>query len=101
APYLIMYFLLYATVIRLRYTQPDVPRAYKLPGGKFGIWLIAGIGILAVLFAFIIGFFPPSQLTIGSPAFYVWFLIIGVLVFVLLPVIIGYLKKPEWKQGAK
>ena len=99
APYLIMYFLLYASAIRLRYTQPDVPRAYKLPGGKFGMWLVAGIGIIAVLFAFIIGFFPPSQLSIGSPTFYVWFLIIGVLVFVLIPIIIGYIKKPEWKQG--
>ncbi|MBC8315084.1 MAG: amino acid permease [Bacteroidales bacterium] len=100
APYLVMYLLLYASAIRLRYTQPDVPRAYKLPGGKFVMWLIAGIGILAVLFAFIIGFFPPSQLEVGSPLFYVLFLAIGVLVFVLLPIIIGALKKPEWKKDA-
>jgi len=100
APYLVMYLLLYASAIRLRYTQPNVPRAYKLPGGKFVMWLVAGIGILAVLFAFIIGFFPPSQLEVGSPLFYVLFLAIGVLVFVLLPIIIGAIKKPEWKTDA-
>jgi putative glutamate/gamma-aminobutyrate antiporter len=97
SPYLIMYFLLYISFIKLRYSQPDVKRAYKLPGGKFGMWLIGGFGILAVLFAFFIGFFPPAQLAIGSPLFYVLFLIGGVALFVLIPIIIGYLKKPEWK----
>jgi putative glutamate/gamma-aminobutyrate antiporter len=97
SPYLIMYFLLYISFIKLRYSQPDVKRAYKLPGGKFGMWLVGGFGILAVLFAFFIGFFPPAQLAIGSPLFYVLFLIGGVALFVLIPIIIGYLKKPEWK----
>jgi len=99
APYLIMYFLLYCTAIRLRYTQPNVERAYKVPGGKLGMWIISGIGILAVLFAFFIGFFPPDQLTVGSPTFYVIFLIVGVLVFVAAPLIIHELKKPDWKQN--
>ena len=100
SPYLVMYLILYATFIKLRYSQPDVKRAYMLPGGKVGMWLVGGIGTLAVLFAFIIGFFPPAQLEIGSPTFYVWFLISGVVVFVALPVIIGRLKKPEWKSNA-
>lgn len=97
SPYLIMYFLLYISFIKLRYTQPNVPRAFKLPGGKVGMWLIVGIGIIAVIFAFVIGFFPPAQLEVGSPTFYVFFLLGGVALFVILPVIIGYLKKPEWK----
>ena len=99
APYLIMYFLLYCSAIRLRYSQPNVERTYKIPGGKFGMWVVAGIGLLAVVFAFFIGFFPPEQLTIGSPTFYVIFLIAGVLVFVAAPLIIHQLKKPSWKQN--
>jgi amino acid transporter len=97
--YLIMYILLYASAIKLRYSQPDVERSYKVPGGKAGIWIIAGTGLLAVSFAFFIGFFPPAQLKVGSPTFYVVFLIVGVIVFVGAPLIINKFKKPSWQKG--
>lgn len=96
--YLIMYVLLYSAAITLRYTKPNVKRAYKIPGGNFGMWFVAGIGLLAVLFAFIVGFFPPSQLPITNPIAYVWFLIIGVVVFLAIPFIIQALKKPSWQK---
>jgi amino acid transporter len=89
--------MLYVAAIRLRYTQPDVERSYKLPWGNFGMWLISGIGILAVTFAFILEFFPPKQLPVGGPLFYVLFLGIGTAVFVIIPFIIIRLKKSEWK----
>jgi len=95
--YLIMYFLLYAAAIKLRYSKPDVHRSYKVPGGKFGMWVVCGIGILAVLFALIVGFFPPSQLSIGSPQFYVIFLVIGAIIGVGAPLVIHHFKKPSWK----
>ncbi len=61
------------------------------------MWIMAGMGLLAVLFAFFIGFFPPALLTVGSPTFYVVFLILGVIVFVGAPIIINKSKKPGWK----
>lgn len=99
APYLIMYFLLFISAIKLRYSKPDVPRAFKLPWGNFGMWLVAGAGLIAVIFAFFIGFFPPEQISVGSPVFYVSFLIGGIIVFVGVPIIINKLKKPEWKKN--
>ena len=45
--YLIMYMLMYASGIKLRYTQPDLQRSYRVPGGNTGMWIIAGIGFLA------------------------------------------------------
>ena len=99
--YLIMYILLYAAAIRLRYSQPTVPRAYKIPGGNFGMWCVAGLGLLGALFATIVGFFPPKQLTIGSPLFYVAFLIIGTLIFFIAPLIIIHVRKPSWKLKDK
>ncbi|NQT22775.1 MAG: amino acid permease, partial [Candidatus Omnitrophica bacterium] len=94
--YLIMYIILFAAGIRLRYSQPGVPRAYKIPGGNLGMWLVSGIGILGAIFAITVGFFPPSQLTVGSPTFYVAFITIGIIVFASAPLIINFLKKPEW-----
>jgi glutamate:GABA antiporter len=96
--YLIMYILLYAAAIRLRYTQPNVERTYRIPGGNFGMWIVAGVGLLAVLFAFVVGFFPPEQLKVGTPAFYVGFVIAGTLVFLAAPFVISLFRKPEWKQ---
>ncbi len=94
--YLIMYMMLFAAAIRLRYSQPNVHRAYKIPGGKIGIWIVSGIGLLGALFAIIVGLLPPSDLKIGSPTFYVGFLVAGILFFVLTPVIIYHLRKPGW-----
>ena len=94
--YLIMYNLLYASAIKLRYSEPDVPRAYKIPGGNLGMWLVAGIGILGALFAIFIGFFPPAQLKAGNILFYEMFLIIGILAMCAAPMVIYQMKKPHW-----
>lgn len=87
--YLIMYMLMYASGIKLRYSQPDLQRSYRVPGGNLGMWLIAGIGFLAVLFSFAVTFFPPSQLPVGSPGFYTGLVIVGTVVFVSIPIIIS------------
>lgn len=88
--YLVMYMMMYAAGIRLRYTQPDLERRYRVPGGKAGMWIIAGVGFLAVFFAFIVTFFPPSQLPVGSPALYTWLVVVGTVVFVSVPFIISF-----------
>ena len=68
---IIMYALMFAAVIRLRYTQPDTPRPYRIPGGKPGVWLVCGVGILGCVVSFILGFIPPSQLKTGNHLIYV------------------------------
>ena len=88
--YLIMYMMMYAAGIRLRYTQPKLIRSYRVPGGNTGMWLIGGVGFLAVLFSFIVTFFPPSQLPVGSPATYTWLVVTGTAVFLAIPFIISF-----------
>ncbi len=83
--YLIMYLLLFAAAIRLRYTKLNVARPYRIPGGKLGLWLIGGIGILSCLFALFIGFIPPQQVTVDKHLFYFLFLLIGILIACLFP----------------
>lgn len=96
--YLIMYILMFAAAIKLRYKKPDVERSYKIPGGTMGMWVVASLGILASLFAFIIGFFPPAQIPTGNVFFYVGFLLLGVIVSCLCPYLILLMKKESWKH---
>ena len=64
--YLIMYMLMYAAAIRLRYSQPDLKRSYRVPGGTVGMWIVAGVGFAGVAFSFLVGFFPPTQLPVEA-----------------------------------
>ncbi len=46
-PYMLAYLLMFAAAIKLRYTRPDVKRAFRVPGGKIGIWVVGVIGSVA------------------------------------------------------
>lgn len=116
--YMVMYLLMFAAAIRLRYTQPNIHRPYKVPGGKLGMWIVSGIAFLTSLVSIGCGFIPPSNVladgtvtTVG----YIAFLVIGTLFFVCLPLFLyhNYEKKVargvipasaddlEWKDQLK
>jgi len=99
--YLIMYILLFAAAIRLRYKEPNKDRPYCIPGGLLGMWFVSGIGILGAIFAIFIGFFPPAQLEFQRVGFYVGFLGIGTILALILPQIIYGMRKPKWKRKVK
>lgn len=86
--YLVMYLLLFFASIRLRYTHPHIPRSYMVPGGKVGMWCVAGFGILASLFTLFTSFFPPKQLPVGDILSFELFLVGGSILFIALPFII-------------
>ena len=96
--YLILCLMIYMAFIRLRRTQPNKPRGFKIPGGKFVEAIIAIIGIAGVVFASVLSFVPPSQINTGSPAVYVGILVAGVLVFFLLPLVVYAYRRPNWKN---
>ncbi len=98
AVYIVMYFLMYAAAIRLRYTQPNVHRSFSIPGGKAGMWLVAGFGFLAMIFLFILALIPPSQISESSN--YVAFMLMGTVAVVAVPLVIYHFRKPEWKLAA-
>ena len=99
--YLLMYILMFAAAIKLRYKKPDVIRSYKIVGGKPMMWVVSGLGIVSSVFAFIIGFFPPAQIQTGNVLFYVLFLIIGVILACCAPSLILLFQKPHWKKQLK
>jgi amino acid transporter len=99
--YLLMYILLFAAAIRLRYTRPNTPRTYKIPGGKIGIWIVAGVGILSSVLTLFIGFLPPEQIQTGNYHFYLGFLVVGILLVCAGPSLILLFKKPSWEHPIK
>ncbi len=94
--YLIMYILMFLAAIKLRYSHPDVPRPYRIPYRKHGIWFVGSLGALSSFFAFFIGFIPPEQLKVGSLVFYESFLIIGIFLMALIPFLIYKFRSPSW-----
>jgi len=88
--YLIMYLLLFAAAIKLRYSHPEVKRTYRIPGGNAGMWLVAGMAILACIFVIVFGFIPTSDIRAEGalPSFYyISFLMGGCILFVSVPLI--------------
>ena len=85
---LLVYMAMFLAALRLRYKYPDVPRAFVVPGGKFGIWLVCLTGLASCIFTFVIGFFPPSQIPVGSLFTYELIIVAGVILGCLVPAII-------------
>lgn len=95
--YLTVYLLMFAAVIRLRYSQPDRPRPFRLgKKGNWLMWLVAGLGFAASLIAYCFSFIPPGQISVGSPTMYVIILVVLLLVFYAIPNIIYHFRKPSW-----
>ncbi len=95
--YLIVYFLIFIAALKLRYSQPNIERCYQIPGGKFGIWLVVLMGLSAVIFAFVVGFSPPTELHIAKPWLYQLTLITGLCLFIGSGLLIHKNKKPHWR----
>ena len=96
--YIIMYILMYLAALKLRYSAPELNRPYRVPGGWFGIWLVTLVGLGGVGFAFVAGFFPPSNLPVGNPELYVALVTGGTIIFTGAPWLIHLFRKPEWVQ---
>lgn len=94
--YLMMYLLLFAAAIKLRYKHPKVERLYKVPGKNTGMWVIAGIGILACTATMVVGILPPHHIPFKSPSTYIWLMVAGIALFSLAPSIILLFQKPNW-----
>ncbi|MCH5214669.1 MAG: amino acid permease [Muribaculaceae bacterium] len=97
--YLIMAVIIYGAFVRLRHTEPNVKRGFKVPGGDFVKWLIGIVGIVGAILAAILSFFPPSQINTGSPVVYIVILIIGCAVLLAVPFIVYDRRKASWRDA--
>ena len=56
--------------LRMRFTEPDLPRPYEVPGGKFGIGL--AIAACAIIIGLLVIPFSPASLNMVE-----WSIVIG------------------------
>lgn len=96
--YLIMYMMLFAAAIVLRYRMKSAERPFRL-GNNLTIWVIAGLGFCGSALAFILSFIPPAQISTGSPKTWLTILITGCAIVIIVPFIIYAMRKPHWKSN--
>ncbi|MCF0247965.1 MAG: amino acid permease [Synergistes sp.] len=96
--YLIMYMLMFGAFLKLRISEPELARPFKVPFGKVGMWFVGGVGLLGSFAAFIVGFIPPAQIVTGSNAEWVGILILGNIIAVGMPVLFYACRKESWKD---
>jgi amino acid transporter len=94
----VMYFFMFAAFVKLRSVKAHVTRPYTVPGGKIGMWLIAGVAFAALIFSFIVGLFPSGDYTLTETVMYAAGMLAAVLVIVLVPpFILTKMRKESWK----
>lgn len=93
----IEYMYVFAAVIKLRQSQPDVPRSFKIPGGIVGVWIVGGVGFLATALSFLVSLFPIGGITM-SVWIYLPLMLVGTAILALPPLVFLKLKKPSWIQ---
>ena len=95
----IVYILVFASVIKLRYSQPDMPRPFTIPGGKAGVWIVGGLGLFGTILAFVVGLMPPSFFASDGLA-YVLSVLLGTFLLAVPPLVFLKFKKPGWIRSA-
>ena len=96
--YLIMYMLMFAAAIVLRYRMKDAERPFRLGKGNALMWILGVVGFSGSLLAFVLSFIPPGQINTGSNTVWYTVLIAGCIIMVIIPFIIYALRKPSWRD---
>ncbi len=92
----IVYLLVFASLIKLRYSRPDAPRPFRIPGGMAGIWIIGGMGAAGVIFSFIVGLMPTADFSADETIAYVGGILLGTFLLAVPPLVFLKIKNPGW-----
>jgi amino acid transporter len=86
---LLVYIFIFLSALKLRYRNAGkVTSGYRIPGGKLGIWLASGTGVVACSVALVLSVIPPTIVKTGSLWSYESILFLSNLVFFGIPVLI-------------
>lgn len=94
--YMIMYILMFAAALKLHHKYQDRPKAFKIPGGSLGIWLVCLLGFLGCSSTIAVSFIPPESIEIGSKMGYIG--MVGIAnILTISPVFLFYCHKRRKK----
>ena len=92
------YLPIFAAVIRLRYTQPDAHRPFRIPGGIAGTWIVAGTGFAATTFAVLVALERPSNVTFVSDGVYLVAMLALALVWMVPWAVFVAMRRLSWQE---
>lgn len=90
--YMIMYILMFFAALRLHYKYVDRPKAFKIPGKQYGMWITCLLGLFGCLCTIAVSFFPPDNVNVGSHMRYILMICSGNLLSIS-PVFLFYFYK--------
>ena len=92
--YMFMYLMLFAAGIRLRFKNIPREKGFMIPGGKLGMIIVAGAGIIGCLVTIAVGFIPPSNVGLHNHLRYE-IIVVGGLVVMSIPGFLTWLQKSK------
>ncbi len=98
--YMLMYILMFAAAIRLRFKNPARQSYFQIPGGLYGICLVGGMGIVGCLVTFFVSFVPPDNIQVGNRMLYDGSILFGLLLMCAPPVLTWKLQQQAWVAEA-
>ena len=84
--YMLMYVLMFAAAIALKYKFAHQARPFAVPGGKIGMWIVGLLGLTGTVITLTVGFFPPDGINVGGTLHYELVFTSGIFAM-LLPVL--------------
>lgn len=87
--YMLMYVLMFLAAICLKFKASYQKLAFTIPGGKLGMILVSGLGLIGCAITLLVGFVPPTGINFGGLMHYE-IVFTGGLVVMVLPVLFFY-----------
>ncbi|MFY7697460.1 MAG: APC family permease [Legionella sp.] len=91
--YMLMYLLMFAAAVKLRFNKKHLCGVFSIPGGKVGLIFVALVGMVGASITLVVSFIPPAGIDVGSVTRYELTLITGLMLTCLPPFISNYLNK--------
>jgi len=86
---LFMYLLMFAAALKLRYSKDQIHRPFRIPGGNWGMWLVALSGIITCVLVLALSLLAPEETAVQESAQYAWSMALGALLLCI----------PAWLLG--